>query len=88
MGTLIKPRMALKCYYCDYRPPLQSEQQEFDLHVRLEHDGEKLHLDLVAVCPCGTVMCFVKSSITGGGFKDWFECPREGNTGFVRRKKT
>lgn len=81
----IGPQLVLECKECGHRPPPDSVQEALLLHFQVEHDTDKIHLNLSAVCTCGTTMTFTGSSPTGGGFKDHYHCPACGNTGWVKR---
>lgn len=78
--------LTLQCKDCGWRPPEDATMEAVQLHFQVEHDTDKVTLDLVAVCACGATMGHAASRPTGGGFKDYFRCPADGNTGFVIRK--
>jgi hypothetical protein len=73
--------LRLKCKRCEYLPPDSAKMEAVQLHCQVEHDTDKVELDLVPVCSCGTAM-----EHTGSGqFKDYFKCAACGNTGHVKR---
>lgn len=81
----VNESLALKCHLCDYRPAAKSVVEAFLLHCQVEHATDTVAMDLVAVCRCDSVMLQVRSRPTGGGFKDYVECPDCGNTGYIKR---
>ena len=79
--------LRLRCHECGWVPPDDLQMALVEAHYGMEHpDTEKITLDLLPVCPCGTAMEFTHSRPTGGGFKDYFRCPADGSTGFAKRK--
>lgn len=85
MGDRITPTLVLQCKHCGHRPPADSVMEAFVLHCEVEHDIDTVAMDLVAVCTCGTTMTLTGVAPTGGGFRDWYECPACGNTGSIKR---
>lgn len=86
--TYIEPTLLLECAECGHRPPPDSVQEALLLHFQVEHDTDKIHMNLSAVCTCGKTMTFVETKPTGGGVRDWFRCDADGNEGFVFRDPT
>jgi len=84
----IADRLRLRCHECEWLPPDDLEMALVEAHYGMEHPGaEKIKLDLLPVCTCGTVMEFAHTRPTGGGFRDYFRCPADKSTGFVRRDR-
>ena len=78
--------MRLQCKPCGWVPPADMTMQDARLHFQVDHDTDKVTLDLVAVCSCGEAMTHTESRPTGGGMKDYLVCGVCGNTGYVRRE--
>lgn len=78
--------LRLQCKHCGHRPPEDSAIEAFALHCQIEHDTDKVELDLVAVCTCGAAMTHTQTRPAGGGFKDYVTCPACGNTGHIKRE--
>lgn len=83
----IPPVLVLQCKHCDYRPPEDAVMEAFQLHCQVEHDTDKLEMDLVVVCTCGSTMKLVRTRETATGFVDRFECEHDGNRTSVRRRR-
>lgn len=82
----ITSSLRLRCHECKWLPPDDLEMSLVEAHYGMEHPAaEKITLDLVPVCACGEAMGLTHTRPTGGGFKDYFQCPADGNTGFARR---
>lgn len=78
--------LRLRCHECEWLPPDDLQMALAEAHYGIEHpDAEKITLDLLPVCLCGKVMQSTHSRPTGGGSKDYFQCPEDGNTGYVKR---
>lgn len=86
LGNLNKT-LQLQCQHCGWRPPEDAVMEAVQLHCQVEHDTDKVVLDLVPVCTCGATMEFLHSRPNGpGSTKDYFSCPACGNTGFTKRE--
>jgi len=87
MGDLgnLNRTLRLQCKECQWRPPEDATMEAVQLHFQVDHDTDKVTLDLAAVCTCGASMAHVRTAPTGGGFKDYMRCAACGNTGFVKR---
>jgi hypothetical protein len=77
--------LRLQCKECSWRPPDGASMEAVQLHCQVEHDTDKVALNLVPVCSCGASMEHTATKPTGGGFKDYVKCGACGNTGFVKR---
>lgn len=79
--------MRLQCKRCLWVPPEDATMEAVQLHVQVEHDTDEVALDLVAACSCDAAMTVTESRPTGGGTKDYLECPECGNTGHEVRRE-
>jgi hypothetical protein len=79
--------MALECKHCAHRWPDTSVVEAMLLHFQVEHDTDKVVVDLVAVCDCGATMTFThteRESSTRD--RDHFRCSACGRRGAIRRR--
>lgn len=85
MGNLGN-RMRLQCKPCGWVPPEGMQMEGVQLHFQVDHDTDKVTLDLVPACRCGEAMTFAESAGSGDRVTDFFCCGVCGNTGYVNRK--
>lgn len=79
-------RMRLQCQPCGWRPPEDATMEAVQLHFQVEHDTDKVTLDLVALCSCGAAMTVTNTRPAGPGqVKDYLSCAACGNTGHLTR---
>ena len=84
LGNLFRS-LSLHCKECGQRWADGTTMEAVQLHCQVEHDTDKVALDLLPVCSCGAAMEHSESKPGGGHFKDYFKCAACGNTGFIRR---
>jgi hypothetical protein len=78
--------LRLSCRECKWIPDQRLTVGVFRAHCKEEHGSPDVGLDLVPVCKCGTIMNATgETKPTGGGTKDYFECPKCGSVGFVKK---
>lgn len=75
-------RMALECKHCRLRLDPDAVLEAYMLHMQVEHDTDKIELDLVAVCRCGATMTL--DSVQGSLHQ--FVCPACGGRGSLRSR--
>lgn len=85
LGNITR-RLRLECKRCQWVPPTDMQMAVVEAHFDVDHDTGNIELNLVPACTCGTTMEHTGSRPTGGGSKDYFRCPADGNTGFALRK--
>lgn len=79
--------LRLRCAVCEYEMPGDATVEAFALHCQVEHDTDKVNLNLAVVCTCGASMQLRNTRETADGFADRFECAHDGNRTTVRRGK-
>lgn len=77
--------LRLKCKHCEYLPPDAAKMEAVQLHCQVEHDTDKVELDLLPLCTCGAAMEHTFSKPMRGGTWDHFRCAACGNTGHCSR---
>jgi hypothetical protein len=83
--------MSLDCKACTNTRtnwPDDTPMEAVALHFNVEHDTDKIEINLVAVCTCGEAMKFVSSAHWRNDITDFFSCSVCGNTGYTERKAT
>lgn len=79
--------MSMRCLDHNWPVPAEGTAKALQLHVAAYHEGEATFAaELVAVCTCKEIMKVTSTKPTGGGLKDWLECPACGNTGHAYRR--
>lgn len=71
-------RMMLACKYDGDRWPDDTQMEAVLLHFQVEHDTDRVELDLIVVCACNTAMRLTRTETTVTGYVDHFECPSDG----------
>lgn len=67
--------MALACKHDGERWPQDTPMEAVLLHFQVEHDTDKIELDLIVVCACNTAMTLTRTEVVSGGYRDHFDCP-------------
>lgn len=71
-----QPAFKLACQACGERWPDDTEMEAVQLHMQVEHDTDKVELDLIAVCRCNAAMALTRSrALASGRVQDYFDCP-------------
>lgn len=82
--------MALQCKHCHDQWPDDTVVEALLLHFQIEHDTDKVEMNLVAVCRCSLVMEFTDSTPIAnkpGMIADHFKCSC-GREGYLKRGKS